>query len=720
MNNFEHAFDSSLSAIFSKRIADNSVYRIKNVIEGRHLFYLLNQPGKQQEIMSSAFNYISQALKEVDQLYSSNLILGFNLEAFTSSNDCKITPLSEQLLTQENQVKCVNQCSPILLTQPCWLQNIAQISSSQTLTAVQIISIYLKLTRTSNGSPDVLASYRSLILATGFNKPALYSYWYSQQPDVISEVFDFASTQLCLAEFPRVFFPEILGFTLAYFQQPTLIEICFPNHQLPSHFFELRQQRVEQQLVPLHLCITDYLNLFPAQKQLLWKRIQMGFCLYQLQMQRCRNKLDQFFAKTISPQQAVSILFQKKMTAAMGHHQQIKLQDISLDQWLAGMPENNQEFLHALKQSAYVNRQKPENSALLKLFAFKGPMFGVLDESELTILKNWLMDETDEASIINTKKAKSIAPTLPILNSVDPEKRYTKLNNRELYYYLVNADLFPDVLPTAKRKISKLLRTCALFNPSPFKHYTHAKIDAYIKNIYQREIHDYQPLQGKPKTSKEAYIWGIEQIAPMILIDGCWLQNSLALQNFNPDICEILFSIYCDEIGNGRLQQNHAYIFQQLLDSLSIKLPPVHSPEFIEHPRFINSAFDLPVYMLSLSSFPVQFLPELLGLNMAIELSGLGKGYKRLVDEWNYWGIDPTIASIHLSIDNYASGHTFLAKKAIQLYMDEVFKFTGDSTILDSHWRRIYNGYASLRFVGSRFKLGLPIFYLFDKFRLNN
>ena len=121
--------------------------------------------------------------------------------------------------------------------------------------------------------------------------------------------------------------------------------------------------------------------------------------------------------------------------------------------------------------------------------------------------------------------------------------------------------------------------------------------------------------------------------------------------------------------------------------------------------------------MLSLSSFSVEFLPELLGLNMAIELSGLGKSYMRLVDDWNYWGIDPSIANIHISIDNYASGHTFLAKKAIQLYMDGIMQNTGNRAIMNSHWKRIYSGYASLRFVGGRFKFGLPIWYLIYKFK---
>ncbi|GAW86723.1 hypothetical protein bplSymb_SCF03701P004 [Bathymodiolus platifrons methanotrophic gill symbiont] len=210
---------------------------------------------------------------------------------------------------------------------------------------------------------------------------------------------------------------------------------------------------------------------------------------------------------------------------------------------------------------------------------------------------------------------------------------------------------------------------------------------------------------------------GLEQIAPMILIDGCWLQNSQVLQSINPGISDILFNIYCDEIGNGQLEKNHPYIFQQLLESLSIMLPPAHSNAFVKHSGFMNSAFDLPVYMLTLSSFSEKFLPELLGLNMAIELSGLGKGHMRLVDDWKYWGIDPGIANIHISIDNAASGHTFMAKKAIKLYMDDILRSTADQTVLDKHWRRIFSGYASLRFVGGRFKLGLPIWYLIYKFR---
>ncbi len=134
------------------------------------------------------------------------------------------------------------------------------------------------------------------------------------------------------------------------------------------------------------------------------------------------------------------------------------------------------------------------------------------------------------------------------------------------------------------------------------------------------------------------------------------------------------------------------------------------------HPGFIDSAFDLPVYMLLLASFSRQFLPELLGLNMAIEINGLGKGYLQLVDEWRYWGIDTHIARIHIAIDNYASGHTHLAKKTIHLYLDEVLQSTGDPALRDRHWRRIHHGFKSLPLAGTRFKMALPVSYMLRRF----
>jgi hypothetical protein len=122
---------------------------------------------------------------------------------------------------------------------------------------------------------------------------------------------------------------------------------------------------------------------------------------------------------------------------------------------------------------------------------------------------------------------------------------------------------------------------------------------------------------------------------------------------------------------------------------------------FIAWPGFSAALFDLPAYLLAISQFPRTFLPQILGLNLAIELSGLGAFYMSVVDEMRYLGVDPSIVSVHLASDNLASGHAALAREAVMMYLDGVGSDFGQEE-LDRHWRRVSLGYASLRIVPRR------------------
>jgi len=180
---------------------------------------------------------------------------------------------------------------------------------------------------------------------------------------------------------------------------------------------------------------------------------------------------------------------------------------------------------------------------------------------------------------------------------------------------------------------------------------------------------------------------------------GGWLlaANQKAFNDAgHPQVAERLSKIYYDEIGAGVISQNHPYIVRQLLESQGIRLPPVHSPEFIAVRHFLDSAFDLPVYLLAISLVSREYLPELLGLNLAIEISGLGRVYLRLADELAYWGINPTLVNLHTTIDNTASGHSALAMQAIQIYLDSIAMREGKQA-MQAQWRRISNGYCSLQ-----------------------
>jgi hypothetical protein len=189
--------------------------------------------------------------------------------------------------------------------------------------------------------------------------------------------------------------------------------------------------------------------------------------------------------------------------------------------------------------------------------------------------------------------------------------------------------------------------------------------------------------------------WVLLQLAPTILVDGCWLAGIATAAECLDTAGRHLLKIYADELGNGRPERNHPNVYRRLLDQLGIELPPFDGEAFANDPRFLDAAFDLPVYLLAMGQYPQRYFPELLGLNLAIELSGLGAGYMRAIDLLRSHGLDPAIIRLHLSIDNLASGHAARARDAIMTHMDSMER-KGSGEVSRRLWKRVWTGYLSL------------------------
>ncbi|WP_394752144.1 iron-containing redox enzyme family protein [Crenothrix sp.] len=701
MKAHSHPFDPGLQPVFSG-LASTSLDKLP---DSRELFFGLIHSSEHPEILPQAYCYLKQQFWEVEQLYGEQLSRVYQPDCLAQLN---VKSTQTPLKNHED----LSHYAPVILTEFYSLSAVSQAATSLSPLAVDIMAVYLKLT----GSDSYVPLFKGLLQLCGLNLPALHSRAFIQQADIDDSLFNFAVLQLAFILHCRTFFAEMLGFTLACCQTALFSEddVSEPVHQ----FIASRQRLLSAQIPAITAIIEDYIGLFPEHTATLWYRVQSGFYLYQQQVQCCQ--LAQHY-DSLSPQQAIVQLLQRIAPKAVGHHGNIKLADKGLDEWFAQDPFKGEEFQAALKQSAYINKTMPERSVLLKLFDFGGPMFGVLNQAEKQLLRAWILEGAVTLSS-QWDKPEKIPFALPHYDCkvTADVTQYSQLNHRQLYYYLINADVFPGVLSKARQHVHNVLWRAQCLNRLPFKHYSHPVFADYIQGIYQAEVDNYQPLKAAPRLSKQAYIWGIEQFAPAILTDGCWLQHCKQLSFCaNSTIGDILFKIYEDETGNGILEQNHPFIYQQLLDSVGINLAPLHSQAFSEYSGFIDSAFDIPVYLMAISKFPSAFLPELLGLNMAIEISGLGKVYLRLAQELKFYGINPAIVNVHISIDNVATGHTALAVKAIQHYMDDILARQGKQA-MQNHWRRIYTGYCSLQSVGTVFKYALIVKYWLKKDKAPN
>ena len=427
-----------------------------------------------------------------------------------------------------------------------------------------------------------------------------------------------------------------------------------------------------------------------------------------------------------SPRQRAAEIIARKLPYARGHHRDKLLGGRRIEEWFSGAYPDIEGLLNALAESPYVDTAAPERSRLISdLVSARGPMFRVFTDEEIGILVEWIRTLRSTGDRVPRGNVEPRAPdgrgddTGPWLGmgvgepasasaSPDQDAGSPRLDKRLLYYQLVNAERYPESSRPAKHYVERCLARARramwlsrLYPELRSFEYSRAAFEHRIEVSYREAVDAYRPFIPPPRLSREEYLWLFVQLAPLILVDGCWLRNVGCLYARHPVIAAGLVKIYSDEVGGGDPDASHAAIFRELLRSEGIDLPEVSSDEFSRYGNFTSAVFELPLYLLSISQYPRTFLPELLGLNLAIELSGLGAFYMKLVDELSYWRIDARIISVHISSDNLASGHAALAKAAIVAYLDELGAGYGEREV-QRHWQRVWRGYVSLRVVAAK------------------
>jgi hypothetical protein len=165
----------------------------------------------------------------------------------------------------------------------------------------------------------------------------------------------------------------------------------------------------------------------------------------------------------------------------------------------------------------------------------------------------------------------------------------------------------------------------------------------------------------------------------------------------------ILFQIRYEEGGSGNIDENHPNLYSKLLKSQGIQIPTVYSRDFSEDHRFLDFAFEQPVFQIAVGLHPQQFLPELLGMTLWFEWNSTPASYQ-FAKCLRGRGIDDTYYRIHQRVDNPDRGHGFLARRAVEIFLEDVQQ-KGDD--VQAYWKRIWQGYYTWDNLNISFEEGL-------------
>ncbi len=409
---------------------------------------------------------------------------------------------------------------------------------------------------------------------------------------------------------------------------------------------------------------------------------------------------------TLDPEREMAALMRKRAREGRVYHHAFELAGRSLSEWLQTAMEDPLPLLDALRASRLIRPGDSKRSPLTtSLVGSRGPMFRVFTPEDLSIIERWIdaLPARAPAEAQATPPARAVATTPPY--AAAPERRplqddhgVAPRNVRDAYFLLQGRSI-----PTATRNFAIRYARRWLADAAHSLDRTERSLPRAWPETGLRpwllDQHDRHGDEFESATTtipaREAVIDSTLQLAPLTLIDGAWLQGFTDIGLASSHVGFPLFHTYWDELGNGDAELNHPRIYRHVLREMGVTLPPTGSREFARDPRLREESFRLPVYWLCLGKLPRTLEPEILGLNLAMELSGVGGSYRQARTVLAHYGFSTRFVDIHNTIDNVSTGHSAWAADSVHAYMESV-AMRGPEARVTAEWQRVRVGYESL------------------------
>lgn len=632
-------------------------------------------------------------------------------------------------LSRDQCIHLLKQYAPTALLDGCWLQNFSSAVTSHTKVAAALLKLYSTEIGDGDHSRHHGNAFRDLMQSLGVYLPDVPTVAFGEQRDVGDAAFSYPVFLLSISQFPRSFTPEILGLSLFYYVygiNPLYLALRNRLEKLgaSTRFLDVHRlgPSIEGQAAAIVDTVKDYLGLVAKRSaeeaHRHWLRVRRGFNAANLASRQAMDAAILFIhSPAASPHEKMRALITRIARYAKGYHSGAMMQGKSLDDWMNPDELEPESFLDAFARSPWVSPGNAKSSYFFrKLVTFRGPMFRVFSPEELDVIAQWMDNLPHEVKRerpqsrgresrpnggpqASNEKSNGHQPTNG-KSEHESIERYSKVPLSELYYYLLNIERFPDVRPFAKHFAKRWLAQAGRElrrgeRPLPFEPYRHDDLDLWLDAQHMRQVGSYVKDSDEPAQTREEIIESTIQLAPTTLIDGTWIQRAFNAGMSHTVIASKMFHIYYDEVGNGDTELNHPNVFRELLAQMDVELPEFGTLEFSHCPLFREESFRVPVFWLSISQFPRSFLSETLGLNLAMELSGVGGTYRSAIDALKHHGFDPYFVELHNNIDNVSTGHTAWAISAIKYHLDEMFA-RGGAELVEEHWQRVWTGYRAL------------------------
>jgi hypothetical protein len=406
-----------------------------------------------------------------------------------------------------------------------------------------------------------------------------------------------------------------------------------------------------------------------------------------------------------APAQKMLALLESKRAHARGYHRGVQLGNESLAALFEARAE---DLLAQLASSGYVVPGRPGESVLLaKSVRFGGPMFGVFTEDELQVIEEWIAAlPVQQRALLGEAKAVSLLSAQPPLSAQLPlaaqpphtaqPRRHEQPQRGErdplrpsfwrgpdfpaLYHQLLTEPGSERSHTLAQLHLERLFSRASR-RLDPRAPTSGPELERWVSSELQRETQAEPPERPiEAHLTREETLWLLTQLAPAALVDGAWLQRAPELAQH--PAWSLMLRIYRDELGSGLTHQHHGNLFRRTLAAQGLDLP--HCEALHQDPRLIREAFSTPALWLAYSECAEERLPELLGLNLATEMAGIGRIYSRAIALLSRHQIDPYFFELHTTIDNGATGHTAWSVQAIAALPDD-----------PDTWNRLWLGYAT-------------------------